>query len=208
MGKIREPLPVKLMTSIFTGDETLLAVARGALASRFGPMDYQSEILPFNHTTYYAREFGEGLLRQIVAFTNLIWPQQLAGIKRTTNELEMTWAVEGRRRVNLDPGYISLGKLVLATTKDHAHRIYLGQGIYAEVTLQYKHGTFQPWEWTYPDYASPRYREICTEIRRIYAAQLREQTLPPPSARSQGDPCVNGANDRIEASCSTEADVE
>ncbi|MBC7234192.1 MAG: DUF4416 family protein [Chloroflexi bacterium] len=173
MGKIKEPPPVKLIASIFTADETLLAVARGALANRFGPIDYQSELLPFNHTTYYAREFGEGLVRQIIAFAELIPPDRLAEIKRITNDLEMTWAVEGRRRVNVDPGYVSLGKLVLATTKDYSHRIYLGQGIYAEVTLQYRHGAFHPWEWTYPDYASPRYIEIFTEIRRLYAAQLR-----------------------------------
>jgi len=174
MGTIKEPPPVKLIASIFTGDETLLAVARGALVNRFGAIDYQSELLPFNHTSYYAREFGPGLVRQIVAFADLIAPQRLAEIKHTTNELEMTWAIAQRRRVNVDPGYVSLGKLVLATTKDYAHRIYLGQGIYAEVTLYYKHGAFHPWEWTYPDYASPRYREILGQIRSMYVAQLRE----------------------------------
>lgn len=174
MGKIKEPPLVKLIASMFTADKTLLAVAREALVNRFGPIDYQSELLPFNHTSYYAREFGEGLVRQIIAFAELIPPERLAETKRITNELEMTWVVDGRRRVNVDPGYVSLGKLVLATTKDYSHRIYLGQGIYAEVTLKYEHGSFRPWEWTYPDYASPQYREIFTEIRRIYAAQLRQ----------------------------------
>lgn len=173
MGTIKEPKPVKLIVSMFTGDETLLAVARGALVNRFGPIDYESELLPFDHTSYYEREFGPGLVRQIVAFADLIAPQRLAEIKRTTNDLEMTWAVEGRRRVNLDPGYVSLSKMVLATTKDYTQRIYLGQGIYAEVTLYYQRGAFHPWEWTYPDYASPRYLEIFAQIRRIYAAQLR-----------------------------------
>jgi hypothetical protein len=172
VGQIKQPKPVKLITSIFSGDETLLAVARGALSSRFGSLDYQSEVLPFNQTSYYAREFGTSLLRQIVAFATLIAPNHLAEIKCATNEIELTWSVDGKRRVNLDPGYICLGKLVLATTKDYAHRIYLGQGIYAEVTLQYRHGAYQPWEWTYPDYASPRYLKICTEIRAIYAQQL------------------------------------
>ena len=176
MGKVKQPPPVKLMCSIFTADETLLAVARDALTSQWGPLDYQSEVLPFNHTTYYAREFGENLLRQIVAFANLIPREQLAAVKRATNELETTWAAQDRRRVNLDPGYISLDKLVLATTKDYSHRIYLGQGIYAEVTLQFKHGGFRAFEWTYPDYASPRYLEICAEIRSFYAQQLRGKT--------------------------------
>ena len=172
MGKIKQPPPVKLIVSIFTGDETLLAVARGALANRFGPMDYQSELLSFYHTDYYTREFGPGLVRQIVAFTELIPAERLAEVKRTTNELELSWEVDGKRRVNLDPGYVSLGKLVLATTKDYSHRIYLGQGIYAEVTLKYEHGHFQPWEWTYPDYASAQYLAIFGQIRRTYAEQL------------------------------------
>jgi hypothetical protein len=172
MGKITEPPPVKLIVSMFTGDETLLAVARGALVNRFGPIDYQSDLLPFDYTDYYTREFGPGLLRQIVAFGNLIRAESLTEVKRTTNELELTWAMEGRRRVNLDPGYVSLGKLVLATTKDYSHRIYLGQGIYAEVTLRYEHGHFRAWEWTYPDYASARYLEIFGEIRRFYVDQL------------------------------------
>lgn len=175
MGKIKQPPPVKLMCSIFTADETLLAVVRGALTSLWGPLDYQSELLPFTHTTYYAREFGENLLRQIVAFANLIPRERLADVKRATNELETTWAAAGRRRVNLDPGYVALDKLVLATTKDYSHRIYLGQGIYAEVTLKYRQGAFQPWEWTYPDYASPRYLQVCNEIRAIYAQQHRQQ---------------------------------
>jgi hypothetical protein len=172
MGKARQPAPVKLITSIFTSDETLLAVARGALANRFGAIDYCSDLLCFDHTSYYAREFGPGLMRQIVAFANLIPPQRLVRIKRLTNQLELTWAVEGRRRVNLDPGYVSLGKLVLATTKDYSHRVYIGQGIYAEVTLKYEHGAFHPWEWTYPDYASAPYLAIFAQVRQVYAAQL------------------------------------
>jgi hypothetical protein len=174
MGTIKEPRPVKLIVSMFSGDRTLLAVATGALVNRFGTTDYESELLSFNHTSYYESEFGPGLLRQIVAFTDLVAPQRLAEIKRTTNELEMSWAVDGRRRVNLDPGYVSPSKLVLATTKDYSHRVYLGQGIYAEVTLHYRHGAFHPWEWTYPDYARPPYLEIFDQIRRIYMAQLRE----------------------------------
>lgn len=175
MGKAREPRPVKLICSLFSANESLLAVARGALTDLLGPLDYQSEFLPFDHTRYYEREFGAGLLRQVVAFASLIAPERLAEIKHVTNDLEQTWLVDGRRRVNLDPGYVSLSKLVLATTKDYAHRIYLGQGIYAEVTLQFTHGAFQAREWTYPDYASPRYLAIFAEIRRRYADQLRQR---------------------------------
>jgi len=172
MGKPKQPLPVKLIVGMFSSDETLLAVAKGALAQRFGPVDYGSELLLFDHTPYYEREFGPNLMRRFVSFSELIAPDRLAEIKRITSELEMNWTVDGRRQVNLDPGYVSMGKLVLATTKDYTHRIYLSQGIYAEVTLKYQHGAFHAWEWTYPDYASPRYVEIFTHIRSIYISQL------------------------------------
>lgn len=173
MGKMKEPRPVKLIVSLFAGDTDLLLAARAALVERFGNIDFESELLPFDHTDYYEPEFGPDLRRQVVAFAQLVPPEQLASIKRLTNELEQIWVVEGRRRVNLDPGYVSLSKLVLATTKDYSHRVYLGQGIYAEVTLHYRHGAFHGWEWTYPDYASARYRDIFSHIREIYLAQLR-----------------------------------
>jgi len=175
MGQIKEPKPVKLISSMFTVDLELLEVARDRLSKVFGPTDYESDLLPFDHTSYYAAEFGEGLMRQIVAFAELIDPERLAEIKRLTNDLETSWAREGKRRINLDPGYVSLAKLVLATTKNHGHRIYLGQGIYAEVTLCYRNKTFRPWEWTYPDYASPPYIAIFDQIRELYLAQLRQR---------------------------------
>jgi hypothetical protein len=175
MGQIKEPKPVKLISSLFTADLELLEIARNKLSEIFGPADYESDLLPFDHTSYYAAEFGEGLMRKIVAFAELVDPGRLAQIKRLTNDLEMGWAKEGKRRINLDPGYVSLAKLVLATTKNHGHRIYLGQGIYAEVTLRYRNKTFRPWEWTYPDYASPPYIAIFNHIRELYLAQLRQR---------------------------------
>lgn len=174
MGKVRVPDPVKLIVSVFTGDVTMLAVARGALCALYGPVDYRSELLTFDNTAYYQREFGPNLVREILAFSNLIAPQSLAAIKLKTNELERGWMVDGRRIVNLDPGYLTLGKLVLATTKDYSHRIYLGDGIYGEVTLKYEHGGFRGWEWTYPDYGSSEYRAIFAAIRQLYAEQLSQ----------------------------------
>jgi len=174
MGKVKEPLPVKLIASLFTANTKLLEEAKVRLSQEFGPIDYESELLPFDHTTYYAAEFGENLKRRFVAFEKLVHPGRLAEIKLLTNALEMEWAVEGRRRVNIDPGYVSHSKLVLATTKNHAHRIYLGQGIYAEVTLHYRSGTFQPWPWTYPDYASPPLIAIFNQIRGLYVKQCRQ----------------------------------
>jgi hypothetical protein len=130
--------------------------------------------MPFDHTDYYTPEFGLDLERQIVTFERLISPIDLPAIKRKTNDLEWTFAKTGRRQVNIDPGYVSLGKMVLATTKDHAHRLYLGQGIYGEVTLTYQQGGFRPWPWTYPDYARDAYCGLFNQIRQHYKAQLRE----------------------------------
>ncbi len=168
MGTAHEPAPVKLVISLLTGQPGLLPHVKEELARLFGPMDYESELLPFDHTAYYTPEFGPDLLRQIVAFEDLIDPADLPAIKCRTNELEGSLAVEGKRQVNIDPGYVSLGKLVLASTKDHGHRLYLGQGIYGEVTLTYRQGRFRPWPWTYPDYASDRYCALFGAIRQRY----------------------------------------
>ena len=175
MGKIKEPLPVKLVASVFAASGELLGEAKTRLGQEFGPLDYVSELLPFDHTTYYAAEFGESLKRRFVAFEKLVHPGELAEIKLLTNALETEWAVEGKRRINIDPGYVSHSKLVLATTKNHAHRIYLGQGIYAEVTLHFRDGTFRAWPWTYPDYASPPLTAIFNQIRGLYVKRLRER---------------------------------
>ena len=173
MGTARQPAPVKLIASLLTGDLDLLPEVRATLVHAFGPIDLESDILLFDHTDYYAPEFGPALQRQFVTFECLISPEDLPAVKRQTNDLEQSLAREGRRRVNIDPGYVSLSKLVLATTKDHAHRLYLGEGIYAEVTLAYRHGAWQPWPWTYPDYRSEEYAAILSVIRALYMAQLR-----------------------------------
>ncbi len=178
MGRAKTPKPVKLIVSAFAPGEDLLAEARQAVAAEWGAIDFESELLPFDHTAYYAAEFGSGLVRRIWAFARLIDPGTLAAIKVRSNELEQRWAVDGRRRVNLDPGYVALSKMVLATTKNYDHRIYLGRGIYAEVTLHYRHGAFHPWPWTYPDYASEQYRSLFATIRRLYLDQLRARDAP------------------------------
>jgi hypothetical protein len=175
MGKIKEPRPVKLIASIFTGVPTLLHEAASALSTHFGPVDYSSQVLSFEHTSYYEREFGSDLVRQILSFSELVAPESLGEIKHLTNRLELSWARERRRSVNLDPGYVALSKMVLATTKNYAHRVYLGHGIYAEATLHFRGGSFHPWEWTYPDYASPPYLEVFCHIREIYVSQLEQR---------------------------------
>lgn len=174
MGTAREPEPVRLIVGVLAADLERLAQAGARLRQEFGPIDAESSPVPFIHTAYYAAELGEQPWRQFLAFARLIDPGHLAAIKLRTNAMEQEWAQAGQRRVNLDPGYISLSKLVLATTKNHWHRIYLGQGIYAEVTLPFRDGGFRPQEWTYPDYCTREHLAFFTAVRKRYRLELRQ----------------------------------
>lgn len=174
MRTLVEQFPVKAIIGVLTAEPTILPTVYQRLTEHFGPLDYTSEFLPFTYTTYYETEMGEGIQRQFISFKNLIDAGTLSDKKIFTNQVEQEFAEENtsHRRVNLDVGYICMAKLVLASTKDHAHRIYLNDNIYAEITLRFYHKTFQPWEWTYPDYRSPAYINIFNHIREIYREQL------------------------------------
>lgn len=164
---------VKLIIGFIFKEEIVFNKAKAILERKFGKIDFQSQILSFSHTDYYAEEFGQDLKRKFISFQKLITPQQLAGIKILTNKIENYLSREGKRRINIDPGYLDLSKLILATTKDYRHRIYLNKGIYAEVTLFYQGKSFQSWEWTYPDYRTPEYIAIFNQIRELYAQQTK-----------------------------------
>ncbi|MDI7274368.1 MAG: DUF4416 family protein [Anaerolineae bacterium] len=174
MGTARQPEPVRLIVGLLARDRELLSEATRRLAELYGPIADVSDAVPFTHTAYYAAELGERPWRQFLSFERLIDPGQLAAIKAETNALEQEWARGGPRPVNLDPGYVSLSKLVLATTKNHWHRIYLGQGIYAEVTLPFRRGAFEPQEWTYPDYRTEAHLSFFARVRERYRLELRE----------------------------------
>ena len=174
MGKVKEHRPVKLVIGMFTNRPELFQGALRALKKRFGPVDYESPLLPFDRMDYYEEEFGKDLERKFYSFKKLIKAEDLAKIKIFTNSLERKFSEGGNRPINLDPGYLAPAKLVLATTKDYQHRIYYEKGIYGEVTLRYKRGSFIPWEWTYPDYRTKEYIEIFNHIRKIYMEQLRQ----------------------------------
>jgi len=173
VGQAREHRPVKLIVGVFTAREELLGAVRAELRESYGAVDHVSPVWPFDFTSYYAEEFGANLLRQFFTFSELIDPARLPEIKLFTNSLELQLASQGKRQANLDPGYIDLSKLVLATTKNHQHRIYLGRGIYAEVTLRFTRGSLRPWEWTYPDYRTEHYVLFFNEVRRTYLGQLK-----------------------------------
>lgn len=173
MGKIKQPQMVKFIVGMITQDKNFFEIAQAQMTKLFGKIDFESEILPFTHTNYYEKEFGKDLLRKFVSFENLILPDELSKRKIATNKIEDELSENNKRKINLDPGYVSFSKLVLASTKDYFHRIYLGDGIYAEVTLFYKDKTFNPFLWTYPDYKTPEYINIFNHIREIYSKCLK-----------------------------------
>jgi hypothetical protein len=175
MSEPQKPDPVKLLCSLFAVDRQTLSDALRALSGLYGKADYLSEYLAFDATDYYTREMGPSLVRRFVSYEELIEPDTLSAVKKATHEVEKRFSAGGGRRVNIDPGCISRGHLVLATGKSGAHRPYLGDGVYADLTLVFRNESFRPLEWTYPDYAGEKVREMFVFIRKKYLLQLRYQ---------------------------------
>ena len=175
MGAPKTPAPVKLIAGLLAASDEQLVHAEASLQERFGRVDARSSATDWTVSTYYRDEMGDAIRRQFISFEHLIAADQLAAVKLATNELEGRWRTSSGRLVNIDPGYIAVTKLVLASTKDAAHRIYLGQGIHAEVTLLYSNGTFQPHAQTYPDYAAPEAVAFFNGVRGTYLEQLRSR---------------------------------
>ena len=180
MAEAQLPHPVKLICGMIAAERGDFDDARWSLTQAFGPIDLTSEIWPFDFTDYYAEEMGSPLLRQFVAFENLVSPDVLPAAKVHTNEIErdfVSWRPGGPKRpVNLDVGYLTPARLILASMKDFAHRVYVGQGVYAEVTIQFRDGEWRPLEWTFPDYASGRYDAFLTLARQRLCEQLHPET--------------------------------
>ena len=171
-----------LIVAAFSQWPEVIRRARDILHDRYGPIVLDSPAFDFVETHYYDGQMGQGLTKQFFAFERLIQVEALAGIKIATNAIEREFASQSEwaadktgvaRPVNLDPGYLNAGKWVLATTKDQAHRLYLGQGIYAEVTLRFERGEFVPWPWTYPNYRREDYRAFFRSARSEYMRLLR-----------------------------------
>lgn len=173
MGKIIISKPVKLICGLISNDEALFLAAKRLLEKKFGPVDFESERLKFDHTSYYADELGQDLKRVFLSFKKLFDPSYLSRAKIYSDKIEKFLSCKGKRRINIDPGYIDLAKVVLASTKDFSHRIYLGRGIYAEITLIFKNGGFQVLDWTYPDYRTSEYLKIVSDIRGAYHRQFK-----------------------------------
>lgn len=177
MWKLKDPNPVKLIIGILAANYQCLHSAADALTGKFGNIDFMSEVWPFDKTDYYRDQTGARILRQFVSIERLIEPMKLAKIKLQTNKLEQKLAkalsIPLPRPVNLDPGIIEPSKLVLATTKNYSHRIYIGKKMYAEVTLIFDKGRWQPFEYTYPDYRQQCYFDFFEKVRIKLVEQLK-----------------------------------
>ncbi|MBA4357161.1 MAG: DUF4416 domain-containing protein [Desulfovibrio sp.] len=185
MSTPREPQPGKLVLSVLAAAdwwEISWPDYRAELVGRYGPVDYETPPVPFEHTAYYDSELGKPLARRILGFARLAPLDALVAVKLATNADERDHArPDGTRRVNLDPGLITLERLVLASGKNFTHRVYLGRGIWADLTLIYNKKTgWVVLPWTFPDYATEDMKRRLTELRALYKTTVETAALPAP----------------------------
>jgi hypothetical protein len=155
-------------------DDFLFTQLKESLEDEYGPVDLEGPVWPWDHTQYYEKEMGAGLKRKFIFFKESVSPDDIAGIKLRTNKLEEQYLNDaGGRKINLDPGYLDSAKIVLASTKDFSHRIYLGEGIYGEVTLYYSGKQYQILPYTFPDYRTEKYFDIFKKARELHNIQMK-----------------------------------
>jgi hypothetical protein len=171
--EIKFPRRGKLVVGIMSSNINLIEDTEQKLIKKFGKTDFESSLIPFNHTDYYTEEMGEGLQKKFVSFSELIAVEDLPYIKIFTNDLEKRTMKDGKRQVNIDPGYLTHSQLVLGTTKAYAHRVYLREGIYADLTYICKRKKLQPLDWTYPDFRDPNVILFFQKVRERYLKQIR-----------------------------------
>jgi hypothetical protein len=162
-----------LFISVLYREKAPVQEAVSFLKERFGETLLSTDPMPFTYTSYYRGEMGSPLFRVVLAFEKLVPRDSMPETKLFTNALEQTLARDGKRVINLDPGILSLENICLATTKPYSHRIYLSQGIWAEITLMFKGNSYQKLNWTYPDYASAGMIGIFNDMREKYRRRLR-----------------------------------
>jgi len=173
MGEARRAEEARLFCAAMFAPDGDVQSALDALGGRYGALAGSYGPIAFSFSSYYEPEMGPDLQKLYVVFQQPFERDQVAAAKVFTNEIELRLAKDGRRRVNLDPGYLSRDKLVLATTKDFFHRIYLSRGIYAEVTLHYREGRYRHFSWTYADYKEPSFLGFLARMRAQLVGDLR-----------------------------------
>lgn len=174
MPKTTNIEPVRLIAGLIYSDQVDHLAVLGQLEKKFGKIEFESETFLFNHTDYYRKEMGQDLKRGFVSFARSVLPDSLKDAKLTAGKVESKFANDaGGRMVNIDPGTVSLANLVLVSTKDFNHRIYLGDGIYGEVTMIYQDKAFQALPWTYPDYKRTEVADFLLRVR----SSLKEEII-------------------------------
>ncbi len=186
MSQPQTPKPGKLVIGIILKKKSLLVSIANDLVEKFGSVDLVSTWFPFTKTTYYAPEMGAPLFRRMLTFKKLILQDALAKIKLQTNVLERKYSANRRRNINIDPGYLLHERFVLATGKNYTHRIFIGHGIYADLTLIYTKGSFQPLSWTYPDYAESQMLSYLDQVRKKYLMDLKQTSRSEVSKKKNG----------------------
>lgn len=176
MGQIDRPAAVLSLVAVCSRYVQALDWSERILSEAWGPIALKSADFDFTQTTYYRATMGDELKKRFLCFERLVPPSALPRRKHQTNAWEEAYSKLAdwpqSRPLNLDPGYLSLGKLVLASTKDHSHRVYLSRGIYGEVTLYFRQGAWTEREWTYPDYRSPEYHAFFHQGREYLKQRL------------------------------------
>ncbi len=175
MSHPQTPKPAKLVIGFFAKNKKIIEHVALELSTQFGQIDLVSSWMDFNYTNYYKPEMGSPLVRRMFTFKQLIEQAKLADIKIATNQIERTYSISGKRQVNLDPGYLLHERFVLASGKNFSHRIYIGLGIYADLTLIYQKGSFQKLPWTYPDYTDQAMIRFLDQVRCKYVLDLKSQ---------------------------------
>ncbi len=166
---------VKLFTGVLYTDEKLLQRTKAALEEYYGSIDFESDTFEFTISEYYRPEMGWPIFRLFWTFDPLINPKQIAKIKIECNDIENALAVRGKRKINLDPGYMDYDKIVLASAKYNGQKVYLDYGIYADLTLRYEKGDFYPYPWSFPDFKGGDYNKTFLRIREIFKVQRKQR---------------------------------
>ena len=167
-------LKVKLVAAVLHQTEGALAEAYQWLEKTFSRIDIKGNYFPFQVSDYYEPEMGANLKRGIISFEELIHPGKLAENKLKTRELEQRLAEDGNRQVNIDIGYLDMYKVVLASFKGRSNKIYMSEGIWADIVLVFEKGDFTTLNWGFPDFKSGIYNETLLSIRNRYKEQVKE----------------------------------
>jgi hypothetical protein len=177
LSKPKEPLPAKLGISLIYKDKTAIRSGWTAMEKTWGAIDFLSMVKPFEYTHYYEQEMGRLLYRRWAFFRDLVPQDRLADIKWQALEIEKEWTHDEKRQLNLDPGLITAERLVLSTGKNYSHRIYLGKGIFGDLTLIFYKGSYRPLAWTYPDYRDEQAIWMFNKIREKYLREIADYGL-------------------------------